>query len=171
MLASIAHWSPEWVSAVADWTSNVLVIISVLFVAWQVRDIRSQMKNSIVASYWVQWTEIDKWFAEHPEFRPYFYNGAVLDPDVDYDPAFIGQLDSAAELLLDSFAGLHYQSLNTVGREECMIFRRFIAGMYQHQPFFRDFVDSHIEWYSEDFGSFIRDHVGPVCGPDSGRSA
>ena len=145
----------DWqaIEAVATASTAVIILVSVFILYGQLKGVRVQLRNSTIGNYWAQWVEMDKWFANNPDLKPYFYSSKD-DPNTDKDLS--ARIDSTAEMLLDGFANLYYQSERIGHDKEWSTFRGFIERMYTSQPCFKSFVDKHTNWYSPEFIDFIR---------------
>jgi hypothetical protein len=101
---------------------------------------------------------MDKWFANHPDLKPFFYSRRDFDSNTNKATNPLrDRVDSTAEMLLDSFASLYYQIEGNENDKKWSIFCKFIRRMYRDQPYFTRFVDEHIDWYSDGFSNFIRE--------------
>ena len=139
---------PTWVSAIGTWVYNALMLASVIFLWFQLRSIKQQLKSAGFQGIWVLWIEIDKWFVANPAMKPYFYHAKDIDKDVSEETQM--KLESTAEMLLDCFANVFHQK-DCMSPGEGKAYHNFMRSVYDTQPFFRRFVEEHRPWYLPEF--------------------
>jgi hypothetical protein len=96
-----------WVAAAGTWLANVLIIVSFLFIRREIAKAQRAIDSTAFQGISTVWVDIDKFFVEHPELRPYFYHGKDLDPQVDDLTRW--RVQATAEMLLDCFTNIYRQ--------------------------------------------------------------
>ncbi|MEW2378138.1 hypothetical protein AB0883_18820 [Micromonospora sp. NPDC047812] len=86
--------------------------------------------------------ELDKTFIEHPEIRPYFYDGKP----VDVDESNRHRVRAAAELVLDTFEWIWHRrkDLNAKGEEG---WRAYIVDTFSSSPALQQHYVRSASWY------------------------
>jgi hypothetical protein len=143
---------PNGWSMYGTWFTNVLLLIFLGFLWFQVKEMKHRLSNHVLQSYWSIWIEIDKWFVANAELRPFFYHGKDTDETVNTD--FRMKLESTAEMFLDCFSNIYLQR-DVIPPEEERCIRAFMNDTYKSQPVFHRFVDDHRSWYSPDFIDYL----------------
>ena len=143
---------PNGWSVVGTGFSNVLLLIFLCFIWFQVRGLKQRLNNHVLQSYWSLWIEIDKWFVANTELKPFFYHGKDTDEKTSADVRM--KLESVAEMFLDCFPNIHHQR-DMIPSDEEQCIRAFMNDTYKSQPFFRRFVDEHRAWYSPSFIAYL----------------
>jgi putative addiction module component (TIGR02574 family) len=89
----------ETLSLLLSALSLIISAVGFSFVWLQLDSANKSLKTGIYANM-SNWTfDQDKTFLEHPDLRPYFFDGKDMDPG---DPRYL-KAESIAELLLDNF--------------------------------------------------------------------
>lgn len=146
-----------WVSALGTWFGNILLLISLVFIWFQIKGVKEQLKSAAFQGIWNIWIEIDKWFVANPTLKPYFYHGKDLDQDLrseEEKEEMRMRLESTAEMFMDCFANFYHQRSCMLPHEE-EAYKRFMRSVYANQPFFRKFVDNSKDWYYPRFIEYL----------------
>ena len=91
--------------------------------------------------------ETDKLFIEHPEFRPYFYDGKDLD-SVKNDTFYLKAV-GISELLLDYFDtmnDMNYLSFNDTLNQG---WRNWVEGSFETSPILVKTLTENKNWYPQ----------------------
>ncbi|PYS93611.1 MAG: hypothetical protein DMF64_04220 [Acidobacteria bacterium] len=141
--------SPEWAIAIATWITTILVVISILLVWKQIRDLKTSVENQTYQSVYQTEFDIHRYFLEHPEYRPYFYDKKTPAPDLDESERI--KLDTLTEWVCDFFDDV-YQQRDTMTPDTFSKWRQFMKDIYQRSPILQAFIEKPGKrWYPEDF--------------------
>lgn len=143
---------PAWISAIGTWFSNMLLLVSLIFIWRQIKGVKEQLKSAAFQGIWSIWIEIDKWFVANPTLKPYFYLRKDVDPNTSEELNM--RLESTAEMLLDCFANFYHQRSCMLPEEE-EAYKLFMRSVYRDQPYFRRFVDKSKDWYYPRFIEYL----------------
>jgi hypothetical protein len=141
--------SPDWVGAIATAVGAVGTIISLIFLYSQLRDIKSSVRSSTYLNLYEQMIEIDKFFFDHPELRPYFYEGKPGGDNMRDEKA-ANRLNSVAEMMIDFFDMAYHQ-------RDCMPpgtvagFENYMKRIYRSSPVMKDFIGLYSASYPDKF--------------------
>jgi len=147
--------TPEWVGAVA-------VVISLIGLWIQIRDVRKSMEGQTYQGVYDQMFELHRTFFEHPKLRPYFYGGKSL---VGVDDADAPQVRILAEWVCDFFDNV-YRQRKTMTPETFCGWIAYMRKVYETSPALRDHVAAVPDWYPKDFVSTITSSTQPGCPTD-----
>jgi len=156
---------PAWV----DMAAAVVTIVSFPIIAWQAREAQLSIRSQSLASVYTLFAQLDLFFIENPELRPYIYGGetgramsasevaAAQSEDEKKDLARNEQ--SRKEALAEFWTDTIYQAyrqkkalgLKTMGPVE-----EYISNIYVRSKLLRDFLDNNNDWYMEDFKTLAR---------------
>jgi hypothetical protein len=136
---------------------NALIIVSLLFIRRQITKAQRVIDSTAFQGISTVWIDIDKFFVEHPELRPYFYHGQDLAPEADQRTAW--QVEAAAEMLLDCFTNVYHQFAHMEFKGFAS-YGRFMQMMYRDQPCFRRLADQHVGWLDDPFVTYLRGDGG-----------
>lgn len=139
---------PNWTAVVTALATGfgLLVIIA------QIHGLKQQLQSSAFNSYWPLLVGLDKWFAENPLLRPYFYSGTDIDASTSDEMKM--KLESTAEMMLDTFASTYHQ-LKIVPRGERERVAKYFKDVYHGQPVFQRHVNKYCDWYDPKFIKFL----------------
>jgi hypothetical protein len=125
-----------------------LVIISLLATRAQLNQTGEQIEVSLRERKSSHIFELHHMFVDHPEVRPYFYDGRELTADT---PEPLRSLvETAAEMHLDVFSQIttdieefpeHHESSQTTVR--------WIRDMFDSSPVLRTYLEKRATWYRE----------------------
>jgi hypothetical protein len=136
--------------------ATVIAVISVLIAttaavatAWQARLIRKQMQheqNVAVATLYHtithQFVELDRFFVDRPELRPFFYEGAGIPSD---DPVLRSRVEAVAEMLFDLAESCHAN--NRVLEKIATDWDKYFSFIYACSPALRQYAKDHGHLY------------------------
>lgn len=146
-------FSADWVEAIGTWVAAILVAVSVPFLWMQIRDLRRGINGTTNHIIYQTIIDIDKFFAENPHLRPYFYSGQDIDGlnSVERDQVLV-----VAEMLADCFDDA-YQQQTIMSALVVDSFKEYVRGVYLTSPVLRRFIRSYQQWYVKDFIDLFHD--------------
>jgi hypothetical protein len=96
---------------------------------------------------------LDRVFLDHPELRPYFYEGKDLDKS---DPLLYAQVEAVAEMHLDVFDyNLNYRLLFPKEYHFPEGHESFIREMLAQSPIMRRALEKRAAWYSPELRALL----------------
>jgi hypothetical protein len=143
-----------WVGAIGTWFASILVLATLWYIRKQLIGLQRTIETATIQSIWTMWLEVDKFFVEHPELKPYFYHALDVDENITGD--MLHRLESTAELLLDTFAH-NYDQKHSFATKGFEWYGNFMKSRYRTQPFLRRFVDEHVDWYNPAFIDYLQE--------------
>ena len=102
--------------------------------------------------------DIDRFFAEKPQLRGYFYRGKSIDGLAEDNKE---QVLATAEMITDWFYHA-YQQQAIMTAEIRQSYQNFIALPYRNSPALREFITEHQDWYPAVFIRAIPGHLEAV---------
>jgi len=145
--------SPELATAIGTWVTIILVVVSILLVWKQIRDLKTSVENQTYQSVYQTEFDIHKYFLEHPEYRPYFYENKK-PPNLDENERI--KLDTLTEWVCDFFDDV-YQQRDTMTPDTFIKWRQFMKDIYQTSPILQEFIAKRgTRWYPDDFVTDIK---------------
>ena len=154
----------NWVEALGTWAQVILVLISFGFVWYQIRELRRSLESSASHSIYQMMVDIDKFFAEKPQLRGYFYRGKGIN-GLDEDAR--DQVFATAEMITDWFYHA-YQQRSNMPAETSKGYRNYMQSLYANSAALREYIAEHQDWYPKGFVGAISGHLETVANADSG---
>jgi hypothetical protein len=144
---------PERLSAVCSLFSAVAAVIALFLVVPQLRSANEAINANTLEQIYSRMHDINKTFVEHPELKPYFYDGMRLeDPNPLAEAKHLdmvqvrSQVPAMAELMCDFFA----QALIELKRLPPQAYdgwKNYIRDMYLKSPELRRYYNANKQWY------------------------
>ncbi len=125
------HWGD-----VATWTSAVVLVLTLAVLWWQIRDVRRSVQGATYERICTTMIEIDRFFVDHPELRPYFYRGKSIAGIAPLDQE---KLDATAEMLTDFFYDVFHQK-DLMPRQTFEPYNRWMKMVYAKSPALQAFI-------------------------------
>jgi hypothetical protein len=139
----------------SSWAYTLLTGAMVVVVFFQLKNLGKQVRSSALQGIWTTWIEIDRWFVDNHDLRPFFYV-ANHDEDAETNAQVRAKLKSTSEMLLDCYANIYAQR-DTMERGEFERLSNYMRKVYREQPVFRRFVDNDASaWYDPSFIGHLR---------------
>jgi hypothetical protein len=139
------------------------LILSLFFLWQQTREQTVATRASIYQNFTTMMIDIDRYFVEHPQFKPYFYGGAEITPaHPDY-----ARVVTIAEMLMDfmDFVLIHKPHLKNYPWHKWEKYFKFI---YDSSPVLRKYFVENPDWYGKDLGYIFEPDAFPA--PDPSRT-
>jgi hypothetical protein len=127
--------SIEW-GNVAAWTSAVIGVLTLGVLWWQMRSVRLSVQGSTYQNICSTMIGIDKFFAENPRLRPYFYGGKTL---AGVTPLEREELNAVAEMVVDFFYDVFYQR-DLMSQQTFQPYSSWMRKLYMNSPLIREFI-------------------------------
>ena len=150
----------NWVEALGTWAQVVLVLGSFIFIWWQIRDLRKSLESSVSYSVYQMMVDIDRFFAEKPHLRGYFYRAE--SQLMGLRKMIEEQVLATAEMITDWFYHA-YQQQAIMTAEIRQSYQNFIRALYRNSPALREFITEHQDWYPATFIAAIPGHLESVA--------
>ena len=143
----------DWVQAIGVWVSILIIAVSVWFLWIQIRELRQSIECSTYQSVYQMILDIDKYFIENADLRPYFYYGKEMDNK--NQTHMKEKLISTAEMLIDCFDNVYHQK-NSMPSHTFDAFSAFMREIYQNSPVLREVLSMREHWYPRRFVEHLR---------------
>src|SRR5260221_1706150 len=146
--------SYESVSLVISVIGFIAVIVSLWLLNRQTGVFKRQLMESLAQSMTNYSLEISRLFLQHPDLRPYFFEGQVID---EGHPDYL-RSEALAEVMLDIFWIMMAQAKRVRGRE----FRNeetrsqwatYMGDCFATSPILTSFLTRRQEWYGPELVS------------------
>ena len=155
MLFIIAN---EWIGAIATYVVGGLALIVAIWtlsflkkqidlLRKQIQDLRESIEGATYQNIYEQMLNIDRFFIENPELKPYFYSNRSITTE---DKIKRDKLFSIAEMLIDFFDNVYYQQ-NLMETDKFEAFWKYLTTICENSPVLRDHVIDRAEWYPGEF--------------------
>ncbi len=141
----------EILSLLISVCGSIGVIISLWVMNRQTRIFNRQLTEGIRQTMMNYSMEISRLFLEHPDLRPYFFSGQVIDVNhQDYLRA-----EAVAEVILDIFWTMRSQAnrrvaddfVDSSAAEQWAI---YMGDCFASSPILTDFLNRRKDWYGDD---------------------
>ncbi len=122
------------------------------------RDLKISVENQTYQAVYETEFDLHKYFLEpeHAQYRPYFYGGVDIDPNLEENDSERIKLDTLAEWWCDFFDDV-YQQKATMKTATFDKWRQFMKDIYQTSPILRRFISKRGErWYTKEFNDDIK---------------
>ena len=116
----------------------------------QTRQLQKSIRLETYQRVYEQMINIDLFFVEHPELKPYFYDNKTVD-----DKTLSDKLSSLAETLVDLFYNIYFQK-EGMPRETWVGWELYIKRVVQSSPVLQQFVNQNQSWYTQEFIELLR---------------
>ena len=127
--------SIDW-GSVATWISAVIAATTLLVLWWQIKDLRRSVQGSTYQNICSTMIMIDRFFAENPQLRPYFYGGKTLD---GVTPLEQERLNAVAEMVVDFFYDVFHQR-DLMSKQTFQPYSSWMKKLYMNSPIIREFI-------------------------------
>jgi hypothetical protein len=136
----------------SDLGTLIIVVVSLWFLWIQIRELRRSIQSSTYQNIYQMIVEIDRYFIENRDIKPYFYYNKEADSG---QPHLREKLLSIAEMLIDCFDNIYHQ-------KDCMPpstfdpFSAFMKEIYQDSPILRELLSKREYWYPKRFVDHLK---------------
>lgn len=156
----------NWHQSVSAWVYTALTLVLVIVVFRQLAGLRRQVRSAVLQGIWTSWIQIDQWFVEHHDLRPFFYE-VKHDLDERTPKSVRSRIPAACEMLLDCYAHIFSQR-NALEPHDFARLGSYMRKTYADAPVFKRFTDSAESWYDPAFIQYLRGDApgGNGCGAE-----
>ena len=132
-------------SVIASWVAAIVAIGSLIVIAKKLTHIQRGQYSDGISKVYDTFIELDRFFLEHPDFRPFVYDGKSPD---EVSPELY---EALAEMVTDMF----YKAYNQEKVLDPHGFKAEISYMKDvfKSPLMSNYLKSHKKWYRKDFVS------------------
>ncbi len=148
----------NWIEALGTWAQVILVVISFGFVWYQIRELRRSLQSSAAYEIYQMMIDIDKFFAEKPHLRGYFYRGKRIQ-ELETDEK--DQVLATAEMITDWFYHA-YQQRSSMPAETLQGYKNYMKSLYANSAAIREYIAEHQDWYPAGFLRAIPGYPEPA---------
>ncbi len=142
------------VSALAD-AATAIVSFLMLLIVWQkLSKLNEGNKNLTYQNVYERMIEIDRFFIDHPNLKPYFYSNKEYKSE---SQEVKDQLLSVAEMMVDFFDNVYFQQ-NSMRKSTFKAKAFYFGDVYNNSPVIRDYLrrPGLENWYAKDFLKFLK---------------
>ena len=138
------------------WVQVIAPTLTLLLVLWQIINLRRSIYSSTYQRIYEQMIDIDEFFYNHRELKPFFYHDAtgemkeIDDKGVDATKISRDQLTSAVEMMVDFFDSVYHQK-RVMPRKTFDGFAEFMREVYAHSTEMQMFIEERKDWYPSNF--------------------
>lgn len=160
---SPSRWPKERVEYWHLWVqifAGTIGVIGVLLLVWQLRQSNMQLnqaeqaiRSDTIGQIYNHMVEVDRLFVDHPELKPYFYEGKRIgDPNPLLEDPVKGlarhhaQVDATAELIADFFSEA-LQGVVFLPEDTYEGWCAYIKYVYKQSPPLQELYQQRIDWY------------------------
>ena len=137
-------------SAIGTFGAFLVALVGLYLVIRQIKKLEIQIKSGSSASLYSQMIEIDRYFIDHPEYKPYIYgNKGISDTDADYD-----RIRSLAEMMSDLIEHAYLQR-ESLPSDVWPRWVDYIRYLYDSSPIIREHLHESGKWYADNILSII----------------
>lgn len=127
-----------------------VVIASLIFLSRQTHEAAKSNESGAYSNIANHMFEIDQVFINHPNLRPYFYEGAEIKPEAsDYQ-----QVLAVAETILDFFDAILVQKPYLKKLWQGNWWDTYIEDGFRNSPVLCRRIDSGKNWYSDELYAY-----------------
>lgn len=141
--------------AVASLASDLILALTMIVFLVQSRHMARATRASVYQTVAEQMMSVDRLFIDHPELRPYLYDGQELPAD----PRERSRITATAELLVDFLDNIASQSRH-IPDYLCGPWYVYFQDLARSSPAMRQFWLDRRSWYGDDMRRLLDD----VCG-------
>lgn len=141
----------EKASLVVSILGFIGLIVSVGVFGLQARAMNMQVQLMAIAAHEVPYVTVvehmlvvDRVFVEHPECRPYFYEGKARPSKKNAQRHLV---EAIAELVLDYFEFVIVAQTDEKTTYDAPWSDKFCADLFANSPVLCDYLESHRDWY------------------------
>lgn len=139
--------SPDWIAAIGTWAQVLLIIFSFWFIVLQIKDLRRSLESTVSHNIYELMIENDKFFAENPHLRVYFYGGKEI---TDLPECEKQQIFAIAEMITDCLDDA-YQQQKIMTRDVLSSYKAYVKSLYLSSPAMQQYITENCSWYPPSF--------------------
>lgn len=121
--------------------------VGIIFIYRQIRSIDRQIRSASSAALHREMLEIDRFFIQYPELRPYIYSNKSLQNHARED---FDKLSSLAEMMCDICEHVYLQR-ETISHDLWPRWLEYMQFIHDHSPIMRKHLRDFHAWYTTDF--------------------
>lgn len=130
----------------------IITLVGFVFVAYQLFLLRRSIRSSTYQNVYQMMINIDNFFIENPDLKPYFYEGQIME---EREGLNYTKLLSVAEMLIDYFDNVYHQK-DCMPRRTFEGFSEFMKDMYRSSPVLQEFLSQRKHWYPQKFIEYLK---------------
>lgn len=143
-LGDLAQWLQVAQSIVAI-VGLPILILTLLMIWRQAQYTHHAAMSQVYQNTANDFANVQRYFMENPEYRPYFYDGKSLDT---FDPEHV-RVSAIAEFFLDA---VHNLTIHRRYMQEYPwhVWERSLRDIYSKSPILQQFLHDHPDWYTDE---------------------
>jgi hypothetical protein len=160
-LGDLAQWL-ELTQSVVAIVGLPILILTLLMIARQARYQHHATMSQVYQNTANDFSTIQRYFIDNPEYRPYFYDGKNIDAvDAEY-----ARVSAMAEFFLHAVHNLtiHRQYMQEYPWH---IWERSLRDVYNKSPILQQFLLEHPDWYTDEVHKILTGRLPTPARPTS----
>lgn len=159
-----AAWT-DWAQAIGSIIGSIVAVVGLPVLIYQIVQLRQTIRAEAHGKVYENSLEVQKLLLDNPEFRPFFYEGATMEPTDERYPRLLAM----AEIFTDYLEHIALQREN-VPDEVKTAWDGYARFFLESSPIIRSFVAQHRSSYCRSFLDRIAKRTGPA-NPKLNRTA
>jgi hypothetical protein len=137
----------------AEVMTLILAFAALCATLYQIRDAVRSIRGQTYQRVYEVMIGIDRFFFDHPAYKPYFYPESG---EPKYPPDDPVRLASVAEMMADYFDSVYHQG-DSMPKQTSQGFREFMRSVYHHSKELQNYIRLNEKWYPEHFVKSLRE--------------
>src|ERR1700752_2705405 len=156
-LADLAKWLEVTQSVVAIIGLPILTL-TLLMIGRQAQYAHHTAMSQIYQNTADGFSTVQRYFMDHPEYRPYFYDGKSIDA---LDPEYV-RVSAIAEFFLHA---VHNLTIHRRYMQEYpwYVWERSLRDIYNKSPILQRFLQEHPDWDTAELHRILTGRSPPPC--------
>jgi len=148
---------------------SVASLLGILFAANEIRNARKIVDRETDYRIYEMMLDLDKFFIDNADLRPYLYNNKTLPDDVDKGSVEYERVIAAIELMVD-FMECTYMQFDLMPPFQRIGWIDYMVGIAETSPMMREFIENEGEWYTPSFVYMLKTgQIDPRLDKSSGN--
>jgi len=144
----------EAVGSFVGGLASLISLMGILFAVSEIRRARLIVDRETDYRIYDMMLELDRFFIEHPDLRPYIYDGKTLPDEYAEDTPEHHRIIAAVEMVLD-FMECAYTQFDLMPLFQRIGWIEYMIEVGRTSPLLREFLDSEREWYMAAFAHLV----------------
>jgi hypothetical protein len=140
----------EAIGSLLGGVASVISLIGILFAVSEIRRARKQVDRETDYRIYEMMLDIDKFFIENSDLRPYLFDGKPMPDDVVEGSPEYHRVMAMIEMMLD-FMECAYTQLDLMPVYQRIGWIDYFTETSKNSPLIRQFVEHECEWYMPSF--------------------
>jgi len=134
--------------------ASVISLLGILFAISEIRRARRIVDRETDHRIYQMMLDIDQFFIEHPDLRPYLYDGAPIPADYPKGSPEYHRIMATVEMMLD-FMECAYTQFELMPIHQRIGWIDYFVEVSETSPLLRQYVQDECDWYMPSFVHII----------------